>query len=777
MEAKKQNNRVMVHIDPKGYSHKPSGAEVGAIKARLQKNANSSLITLEELAKKLETGHAISPGVMGGMSAKDWNEQQLFLVDIDNENDEPLLSVNRAKAICDKYDIEPVFYYKTFSHTKEKPKFRIAFVMDKPVTDEVTRKKVVTALVNLFPQSDKSCVNADRFFHGTNHHVVFINKNARISCEKIEPLLLTHFSERPQNEDARHSRGRHDTELDELVKNFDLFGYLKKRNGEYRRTEKGVVFCDCEICGHHDNLMYVFDTNTFSCRSKDVGGSIIDYLIHAEGLSKAEAIHKLKYELTMPEWKPPIPFDEVRLPRFPVDALPMPLCDWVKSVAKNTATPVDMPAVCALAVLSCALQGKYVVFAKEGYTEPLNLYILLIANSGERKSAVVRLMTEPIYRYEDRENERRKEIIAQEQNELEKLKGQISALKQNGKSEDAAELMKQCREMEKNPTKTLRMVADDVTPEALTSMLAENNGILTIISTEGGLFDTLAGRYSNTLSIDTILKAYSGDRIRVDRKGRESEVINNPALTMLLSVQSNVLDGLMQNAAFKSRGLTARILYSKPKSKIGTRTFDTPDYSQKLKVFYDKLIDGLLDISYDKIYSAKLIRLSEEAYQEVSNYFAWLEPQLTEELRNMDGWAEKAVGNTLRIAGLLHCVKHKNKADEKEISSDTVKQAIRISKYFLKHAQYSYLFMGADKTFHGAQRIIKKLQEQPQTELTKYQVYRLVRYEFSTVSEITPMIDLLVEHGYLREKKYDIPTGGRPRANGYLLNPLFFGKK
>ena len=90
---------------------------------------------------------------------------------------------------------------------------------------------------------------------------------------------------------------------------------------------------------------------------------------------------------------------------------------------------------------------------------------------------------------------------------------------------------------------------------------------MTIISTEGGLFDTLAGRYSNSVSIDPLLKAYSGDRIQVDRKGRESEIIRDPALTMLLTAQDNVLAGLMGNEIFKARGLTARFLYCRPKSK------------------------------------------------------------------------------------------------------------------------------------------------------------------------------------------------------------------
>ena len=123
--------KIKVHIDPMGYDKKPSGKEIGGIKSRLQKNASPSLVTLEELVQKIATGHSISPGIMSGMSSKDWTEQQLFLVDIDNEEDEPILRMKDAKAICRDNGLSLAFYYQTFSCTKEHPKFRMAFVMDK----------------------------------------------------------------------------------------------------------------------------------------------------------------------------------------------------------------------------------------------------------------------------------------------------------------------------------------------------------------------------------------------------------------------------------------------------------------------------------------------------------------------------------------------------------------------------------------------------------------------------------------------------------------------
>lgn len=769
--------KLKVHIDTKGYMEKPTGKEVGRIKIRLQKNTSPSIVTVEELIQKIRTGHSISPGIMEGMSTKDRKEQQLFLVDIDNEEDGPILYFKDAKRICAKHGLSPAFIYQTFNYCKEKPKFRIAFIMDTPVTDEAVRKRIIETLVKLFPQSDKSCVNADRIFHGTNKRVILLNESARISWESIRNIHLPSQSKKHDFDPPSHLSGRSDLELDEAVRSFDFLEYLKKRNGDFRKSNGSVVFQNCEICGHHDNLMYVPTTNTFYCHSKNVGGSIIDYLVHAEGLSQSEAIFKLKNELIVPKWKAPLPFNEVNLPPFPVKSLPWPLGEWVTAVSQNTETPTDMAAVCALAVLSCTVQGKFVVSPKNHYSEPLNLYFLIVANSGERKSAIVRLMTQPIYQYERKENERRRTLMENEQVKLNSLKKQVETLERDGKNEKASKIRVQYRSIEQNQTKPLRLIADDTTPEAMTSLLANNNGMLSIITTEGGIFDTLAGRYSNTISIDTVLKAYSGDPIRVDRKGREGEVINNPTLTMLLSAQDNVLAEIMKNEAFKSRGLTARILYCRPKSKMGTRHFVTPDIPPDLEIAYQQLVGKLLEIPYPTNGILPIINLSPSAQKEVIRFHDWLEPKLVDELEYMESWGAKLLGNMLRIAGMLHCAKNSNAPSETALSSETVQQAIAISKYFLRHAKCVHNLLGTDKDMQLAKHVTKKLQNQEKRELSKYQIFRLCRGSFQRVDDLNPILDILIEYGYLKERTHPAPTGGRPRANTYLLNPNFFNDK
>ena len=70
---------------------------------------------------------------------------------------------------------------------------------------------------------------------------------------------------------------------------------------------------------------------------------------------------------------------------------------------------------------------------------------------------------------------------------------------------------------------------------------------MAVISSEGGLFDMAAGQYSDHVNIDILLKAFTGDPVMIDRKGRPSEQIDRPCLTMLLTVQPSVLQAVMEN--------------------------------------------------------------------------------------------------------------------------------------------------------------------------------------------------------------------------------------
>ena len=80
------------------------------------------------------------------------------------------------------------------------------------------------------------------------------------------------------------------------------------------------------------------------------------------------------------------------------------------------------------------------------------------------------------------------------------------------------------------------------------------------------MFDQMAGRYNQTAgpNLGVYLKGHAGDLLKVDRRGRPPEYVERPCLTIGLTVQPEVLQGLASRPGFRGRGLLARFLYSLP---------------------------------------------------------------------------------------------------------------------------------------------------------------------------------------------------------------------
>src|SRR5262249_11991969 len=113
---------------------------------------------------------------------------------------------------------------------------------------------------------------------------------------------------------------------------------------------------------------------------------------------------------------------------------------------------------------------------------------------------------------------------------------------------------------------------DDVTPEALGKLLAEQDGRMLQAAPEGTAFEIAKGRYSETANFDVYLKGHSGDPLRSNRISRGRGDIATPALSLARAVQPDVLRGLVEESSMRGRGFLARFLYSIPFSKMGDRT-------------------------------------------------------------------------------------------------------------------------------------------------------------------------------------------------------------
>ena len=339
---------------------------------------------------------------------------------------------------------------------------------------------------------------------------------------------------------------------------------------------------------------------------------------------------------SVPQFQPlkPLTPQSGDLPPFPVDALPATLRDYVTAVAEHSQTSPDMAAVIGLGVLAVCLQAKFVAEGSPGYTEPLSLYTVVIAAPGERKSGVMRDMTRCLYEYEQDYNQEHATEVRTNQRERENLQRQINLLqkKMEASSDWAldAQMNVLTEQLENTPAlRSKRFYADDCSSEALTSLMANNGGTLAVISTEGGIFDLMAGRYSNKVNIDVWLKGHCGDAIYVDRKTREAESILHPALSAILTIQPCVLEEIMSNATMSGRGLIARFLYSSPPSRIGTREFCTAPIPPEMSAAYRRLVYSLMALPLSE--EPRKLVLSPDAGELLSAYFSHHEKYLVGE--------------------------------------------------------------------------------------------------------------------------------------------------
>lgn len=630
-----------------------------------------------------------------------------------------------------------------------RPRFHVIFLID-PMTSEAEYAKFKKQIISRYPYFDDGATDSARFFIGTEPaEVIVVDGDITLNALLVqiadnEDFLLNYREPIPE--------GKRNSTLTQIG------ACIIKRYGDtqeaYERFLTESKRCEPPLEDAEIEQIWKSRQNFFQ------------KIVKAGGWKTPEA-----YSASAPiEWDTPIPFDEYELPSFPVEALPEPIRTFVFAVSESTQTSVDMAAVESLGVVSLCSQGKYFIWGNADWMEPLNTYVVIILPPAERKSAVMSLMVSPIESFEKEANTvlRAKIIESQmKQEALEKEKRALVDKASKGKATDE-ELQKKALELAKfNSVKALRLFVDDVTSEKLTSVLAENKGRAAIVSAEGGIFDILSGLYSKNVNIDVFLKGHSGDTIRVDRIGRESESIIHPALTMLLAVQPEVLNGLMSNNTFRGRGLTARFLYSMPKSTVGTRSFQTTPIPEKAKEGYAALINALLSDDADR----EPIELSAEAKAVLEALFNEIEGRLNNDLSDITDWVGKFVGAVLRIAGILHIAQNPVMPMFVDVNGETMERAVSIGRYFLEHAKAAYALMGADQVNKNAEYLLTAIKRDKLSEFSRRDAMRLCR-RFKTVDSLQPVLNRLCEYGYIAPKPAQTTfNSGRKPSEVYLTNP------
>lgn len=564
---------------------------------------------------------------------------------------------------------------------------------------------------------------------------------------------------------------------------FDLAAFIARYKIEVLRTKdwnagKLYILRKCVFDATH--------TGTSAALLQLAGGALVYHCFHNSCAGKAWRDVRILFEgqdganAEPPEWLDPIPLDMPILPPLPRGIFPGWSETFIDAVAAATETPRELAALMELGTIASAAQGKFKVELKRGYEEPLNLWAIAALPSGHRKTQVLQTVTDPLVQWEfDQLAKMEPEIIAAK-SKKDNMVARIESLrKKAARNDNAIErgvLEKEILDLEKSLPKVPaapRVWSQDVTPEKLGVLMAENSERLGVISDEGGIFDILAGRYSNGIpNLDLWLKGHAGSAVRVDRGSRPPVIINTPALTMVLSPQPDVLQGLARKPGFRGRGLLARGLYMLPVSRIGYRSGETQPVMQAVASAHHRNIRALLELKPSDDGRPGMIKLSAEAYAEWRAFADAAEMQMREggRFEHLQDWAGKLPGAAARIAGCLHVAEHATGAPAKKLLSfATMQRALDFAAVLSVHALAAFDLMGADTSLKDARKVWKWIERERKARFSFRDCFAALRGSYPRVEDLEHPIAVLIERHHIAVQPSPRRPGRPSRVFG--VNP------
>jgi hypothetical protein len=460
--------------------------------------------------------------------------------------------------------------------------------------------------------------------------------------------------------------------------------------------------------------------------------------------------------------EPPLPLGTTHRhgPAFPLEVLPDWIANQCREIAYAFQVPEDLPAMLALGSLSTILAGHVKVnLTGSAWTEHVNLYLVSALLPGSGKSPVFKVMTKPVLAVEkesrasakkdlnDYDRERRINEQRIKHHETIAVKGtkeeQRSAIEEISIIDDM--LDRQVR------PSAGHLVSEDITPEALVEELAANGGRMSLLSSEGGVFDMMAGQYvdkGKATNLAVYLQGWSADSVRRKRTKGEAIVIDEALLTVCVTTQPGVVEALGANRELVTKGVPVRFMFSVPPSLVG--------YRDRRRVLED--IDSIINATYQDTMAQiglaaladpdlRMLQLTSAAGE---RFLSW--DQAIEDEQRPGGtlearaeWAAKLRATVLRCCGILHTA-DRSQADRVEV--DVVERAIRLAEYWLAHADVVEKMWSDDQVTARARAIVRWSLDNNKPEFSLRDVTSK-RGTFPTAEDAVSPLQALVDRGWV----------------------------
>lgn len=406
---------------------------------------------------------------------------------------------------------------------------------------------------------------------------------------------------------------------------------------------------------------------------------------------------------TVTDWPDPQPLDrEATLSEpYPLDVLPSLIGAAVREYQAYGQQPVALVASSALAMVSLAAQGLADVARDERLTGPLSLNFLIIAQSGERKTAADKMLGAALGEWERERADALRDEIKRNKAALDAWTAEQDGLKAAIKSAmrkkpEEADRLRQ-RLIDHALQKPAELIAprlryEDVNPQSLAFMLASGHPSAALWSDEGGMVTGSHGMGKDSLLgfMAGLNRLWDGGAIHHDRKQAQSVHLEGRRLTVSLMAQPLVLRELLARGGGLTRGsgFLARYLVAAPRSTMGERPYrEPPRGTPRLAAFHQRireLLDTDLPLDDQGRLSPSLVRLTSGAFSIWRAYHDEIESELKPlgDYATVCDFAAKSAENAVRMAGCLHIFEGAQRA----IPHQTMQAAVTLARWYLREA-------------------------------------------------------------------------------------------
>jgi putative DNA primase/helicase len=357
---------------------------------------------------------------------------------------------------------------------------------------------------------------------------------------------------------------------------------------------------------------------------------------------------------------------------YPLDALPDTLRAAVEEVQGFVQAPVPLVASSALGALSLACQAYADVQRAEKLQGPAGLFLLTIADSGERKTTCDGFFTSTIRQYQEEQAELLKPVVKEYRAALAaweaKRDGILSAIKDAAKRGKDTEVLRAelalHQTVEPEAPRAPRLLLGDETPESLAWTLAHHWPSAGVVASEAAtvLGSHGMGKDSVMRNLGLLNTLWDGGSLSIGRRTSECFTVRGARLTMALQVQEATLREFLEKSGALARGsgFLARFLIAWPESTQGQRSFiEAPANWPHLAAFHRRIaaiLNQSVPVNGEGALTPVMLTFAPEAKAAWIAFHDAIESELTDggELHDVRDVASKAADNAARLAALFH---------------------------------------------------------------------------------------------------------------------------